>query len=179
MLTLILPGRDRGLWMAQSFWLISFTPTCSPGTALPVRINGWNSNIDLASPLPANIMRFVETKSCSSCGERFGCGPESSEGTCWCDHMPAASFVGKEDRDCLCPKCLHQAIQESGGACSSTANSVQPLRQAVVNTQYSLVEGEDYYSEGEMIIFTARYHLRRGYCCKNGCRHCPYRENGR
>ena len=78
----------------------------------------------------------------------------------------------------LCPKCLRQAIQESGGPCISTANSVQPLRQAVVDTKYSLVEGEDYYSEGEMIIFTARYHLRRGYCCENGCRHCPYGENG-
>src|SRR5882762_8064857 len=43
MLTLILLGRDRELWMAQSFWLISFNPTCSPGTALQLRINGWNS----------------------------------------------------------------------------------------------------------------------------------------
>src|SRR5438128_133034 len=125
MRTLILPGRDRELWMAQSFWLISFNPTCSPGTALLVPINGWNSNFDLASPLAANTMRSIEEKSCSSCGERFGCGPESAEGTCWCDHMPAASFAGNEDRDCLCPKCLRQAIQKSDGACSSTAHSVQ------------------------------------------------------
>ncbi|MEK6302255.1 MAG: DUF5522 domain-containing protein [Acidobacteriota bacterium] len=39
-----------------------------------------------------------------------------------------------------------------------------------------LIEGEDYYYEGEMIVFTARYHLRRGYCCQSGCRHCPYDE---
>jgi len=33
----------------------------------------------------------------------------------------------------------------------------------------------DYYftSEG-LLVFTAEYHLRRGYCCGNGCRHCPY-----
>jgi len=36
------------------------------------------------------------------------------------------------------------------------------------------VEGEDYYLEGEAIVFTARYHLRRGYCCESGCRHCPF-----
>ncbi|MGW8121082.1 MULTISPECIES: DUF5522 domain-containing protein [Roseivirga] len=24
------------------------------------------------------------------------------------------------------------------------------------------------------MVFTAKYHLKRGYCCKNGCRHCPY-----
>lgn len=36
--------------------------------------------------------------------------------------------------------------------------------------------GEDFYTEGAAVVFTARYHLRRGYCCENGCRHCPYRE---
>jgi len=39
---------------------------------------------------------------------------------------------------------------------------------------FPLIEAEDYYYEGEMIVFTARYHLRRGYCCQSGCRHCPY-----
>jgi len=23
-------------------------------------------------------------------------------------------------------------------------------------------------------VFTEKYHLQRGYCCKSGCRHCPY-----
>ena len=23
-------------------------------------------------------------------------------------------------------------------------------------------------------VFTEWYHRRRGYCCKSGCRHCPY-----
>ncbi len=40
----------------------------------------------------------------------------------------------------------------------------------------SLVEGEDFYCEGAVIVFTAGFHLRRGYCCESGCRHCPYRE---
>ena len=38
-----------------------------------------------------------------------------------------------------------------------------------------LVEGEDFYREGAFVVFTARYHLRRGHCCESGCRHCPYR----
>ncbi len=37
-----------------------------------------------------------------------------------------------------------------------------------------LVEGVDFYKEGEKVIFTSVYHLKRGYCCGNGCRHCPY-----
>ncbi|WP_169731861.1 DUF5522 domain-containing protein [Runella limosa] len=37
------------------------------------------------------------------------------------------------------------------------------------------LEKEDYYTdENGFIVFTAAYHLKRGYCCKNGCRHCPY-----
>jgi hypothetical protein len=37
-----------------------------------------------------------------------------------------------------------------------------------------LVEGEDYYREGAAFVFTELYHLRRGYCCENNCRHCPF-----
>jgi hypothetical protein len=33
---------------------------------------------------------------------------------------------------------------------------------------------EDYYLEGGLLVFTAAYHLKRGYCCGNACRHCPW-----
>jgi Family of unknown function (DUF5522) len=36
------------------------------------------------------------------------------------------------------------------------------------------IEGEDYYMEGGRVVFTAAYHLKRGYCCNSKCRHCPY-----
>ncbi len=36
------------------------------------------------------------------------------------------------------------------------------------------LEPEDYYFEGSNVVFTATYHLKRGYCCGSGCRHCPY-----
>ncbi|MBL4734157.1 MAG: hypothetical protein JKY18_02240 [Flavobacteriales bacterium] len=38
-----------------------------------------------------------------------------------------------------------------------------------------LEENEDYYySQEGYMIFTEQYHLKRGWCCENGCRHCPY-----
>ena len=43
-------------------------------------------------------------------------------------------------------------------------------------TKPALVEGEDFYREGAYVVFTTAYHLRRGYCCESGCRHCPYRD---
>ncbi len=37
------------------------------------------------------------------------------------------------------------------------------------------LEPEDYYmSEEGYVVFTEKYLLKRGYCCKSGCRHCPY-----
>ncbi|WP_161805850.1 DUF5522 domain-containing protein [Pedobacter sp. Hv1] len=36
-------------------------------------------------------------------------------------------------------------------------------------------EGVDYYlNEDGLMVFTAAYHLKRGYCCKNKCKHCPW-----
>ena len=42
------------------------------------------------------------------------------------------------------------------------------------NYEEEVVEGEDYYFEDGLMVLTARYLLRRGYCCEQGCRHCPY-----
>lgn len=35
---------------------------------------------------------------------------------------------------------------------------------------------EDYYIENGLLVFTEIYHLKRGKCCKNNCRHCPYKK---
>jgi hypothetical protein len=38
------------------------------------------------------------------------------------------------------------------------------------------VEGVDYYYENGLMVLTETYHLNRGYCCGNGCRHCPFED---
>ena len=38
-----------------------------------------------------------------------------------------------------------------------------------------LKKGIDYYINGEgFYVFTEKYLKERGYCCENGCKHCPY-----
>ncbi len=38
-----------------------------------------------------------------------------------------------------------------------------------------LVEGIDfYYNENGLMVLTEKYHLDKGYCCGNGCLHCPF-----
>lgn len=45
----------------------------------------------------------------------------------------------------------------------------------------SLIENLDFYFEEiggiKLKIFTEHYLLKRGFCCQNGCRHCPYSFN--
>lgn len=38
-----------------------------------------------------------------------------------------------------------------------------------------LKEGVDYYfNEQGFVVLTEKYHLDKGFCCGNGCKHCPY-----
>lgn len=36
--------------------------------------------------------------------------------------------------------------------------------------------GDYYFNEQGLMVFTEKYHLKRGYCCGSGCKHCPYPE---
>ena len=38
-----------------------------------------------------------------------------------------------------------------------------------------LIEGEDFYfNEQGLMVLTEAFHLKRGYCCGNDCKHCPF-----
>jgi hypothetical protein len=38
-----------------------------------------------------------------------------------------------------------------------------------------LIESIHYYVNDEgYVVLTSKYHLERGYCCGNGCLHCPF-----
>ncbi|MCK5781682.1 MAG: hypothetical protein KAH10_03790 [Flavobacteriales bacterium] len=41
-----------------------------------------------------------------------------------------------------------------------------------LNNEFDL--DDFYYSEEGYRVFTEKYLLKRGYCCKAGCKHCPY-----
>jgi tRNA (guanine-N7-)-methyltransferase len=39
----------------------------------------------------------------------------------------------------------------------------------------TMIEGQDFYlNEQGLMVLTERHHLNRGYCCGNGCKHCPF-----
>ena len=49
-------------------------------------------------------------------------------------------------------------------------------RRVAALAEPELVEGEDYVMDGPYLVLTAAYLLKRGYCCGNGCRNCPWDE---
>ena len=151
---------------------------------LQVRIDCSTTNRDL----PSSAGSSVKEKNCSSCGEGFTCGTEVREERCWCEHLPHLPLAAIEGRDCLCPQCLSDAIKAAFSVgcpveeCSlapswvSAAEPVEATAKTNMGQPNLLLEGEDYYSEGGMIVFTASYHRRRGYCCESACRHCPFND---
>jgi hypothetical protein len=84
--------------------------------------------------------------------------------SCWCFwvEMPASLRVLAHGggRSCICHGCV------------AAEKRAEPWNAAAGN-------GEFYRLDDGRIVFTERYHLRRGYCCGNGCRHCPYDGDGR
>lgn len=35
-------------------------------------------------------------------------------------------------------------------------------------------EDDYYFLPDGRLVFSESYHLKRGYCCGSGCRHCPF-----
>jgi len=57
---------------------------------------------------------------------------------------------------------------------SESVTAPSPDAAPAEGVDLPLVEGEDFYVENGLYVFTAKFLLRRGYCCGSGCRHCPY-----
>ena len=48
---------------------------------------------------------------------------------------------------------------------------------SMFSNRKKMEDGDYYLSPEGFIVFTEQYHLKRGYCCKSGCKHCPYGFN--
>jgi hypothetical protein len=103
---------------------------------------------------------------CPVCGQPNDCQLCTAavyKGPCWCLQVEIPEVLlnqippAARGKACLCRDCVtafHRTRLEA------------PARP-------ELRPGDFYFANG-LMVFTAEYHLRRGYCCGNGCRHCPY-----
>ena len=124
-----------------------------------------------------------ESKSCAVCGVGMSCGVLFDRDDCWCKTFPRLpDNETVNDVDCLCPACLgdrleviiHRQIEAYG------VDEIIPLAQLPLSDDITIPEsGEleefiDYRLEEGAYVFSAWFHLKRGYCCGSGCRNCPF-----
>jgi hypothetical protein len=82
----------------------------------------------------------------------------------------AAEWV---DPACLCRSCLNAASSVASQTDDMDAALIEIRRQRRLGGNQ--LSPDDYYQDEDgNTVFTAAYHLKRGTCCQNGCRHCPY-----
>ncbi len=51
----------------------------------------------------------------------------------------------------------------------------QYIKEMII-PKYKL-DQEDFYFENGKMVFTESYHKRRGKCCNNSCKHCPWKKD--
>jgi hypothetical protein len=115
-------------------------------------------------------------KVCSVCGVQFGCGAVGEGEGCWCGDYPPIMPL-ESGQGCYCPACLKAIVREKIAEYLRTITPENAPHSLARNcaVRGPLVEGIDFYlDEGGLMVFTAWYLLKRGHCCRSGCRHCPY-----
>lgn len=118
----------------------------------------------------------MELKNCSRCGIILQCGFVVDTSNCWCNKYPTL-FVSNSFGNCICEACLFKAIKQN---IDEYVQGMTPQKALLDNKVAALPKAKylleviDYYIENEFTVFTSWYHLKRGFCCKNSCRHCPY-----
>ncbi|UPW18097.1 DUF5522 domain-containing protein [Agarivorans sp. TSD2052] len=115
------------------------------------------------------------SSNCPSCGTELAC---SADIDCWCMSMPALLPVSAniQQRACYCSSCLSKKLGEKLQELIANTPHRQMLEQAARyhQAETALQAHIDYTMVDGLMVFSAWYHLKRGSCCGNGCKHCPY-----
>ena len=111
---------------------------------------------------------------CPECAQEMSCTPT---GPCWCFTLPAL-LSPDTNSQCLCPSCLIKKLAQVVNKDPKSLNAAQRQKIANLEPVMQPIKEVDYYMETidgqQMLVFTPWYLLRRGYCCDNNCRNCPY-----
>ena len=109
----------------------------------------------------------AKIKICPRCKKEFACHSEDIS-ICDCSKINLSnetkSYLANTFYGCLCNECLFHLNE----LVAKEKEHPFPGRGG------DLIEGLHYYNEGEYRVFTEFYLLSRGFCCRSGCRHCPY-----
>lgn len=106
----------------------------------------------------------MHIKICSRCQHQFNCNTEDIN-NCQCNTIQLSeickTFLNKTNFNCLCINCLKEL-------------NTLTFEATKHDIKGGLIENLHYYWENGLMVFTEFYHISKGKCCKNGCRHCAY-----
>ncbi|WP_152087141.1 DUF5522 domain-containing protein [Pseudoalteromonas sp. A25] len=106
---------------------------------------------------------------CSNCKQQINC---SANQQCWCMELP--NILPLSDADgCLCRACLITKLRTYIDSLSQKPIAEQ-LALARPFKHSAAIEGLDYSIEKGFLVMSRWAHLKRGSCCGNGCKHCPF-----
>lgn len=104
---------------------------------------------------------------CTHCKTEIICNTEDIS-QCDCKKVSiqpeTTYFLGSTFHKCLCNACL----SKFDDLVTYAKTHELPKKRSEMD------EGVHYYMENNYFVFTELYHLMKGQCCQNGCRHCVY-----
>jgi hypothetical protein len=115
----------------------------------------------------SSIQTICQPENCPLCSQSNDCQlctVAAYKGSCWCARVEIPgellAQVPPESRNksCICCACVMKFHRAANGGASP-----------------KVLPG-DFYFDGGLMVFNAAFHLRRGYCCRSDCRHCPYQQ---
>ena len=118
---------------------------------------------------------------CVKCKKLNHCNVDGS--SCWCLRYPALHKIteltgGNYDQigRCMCESCFKKELKKQINLYVERfeQGKVKNLAPKITSGADKPIRDIDYYIEDGRWVFTAWSHMRRGYCCGSGCRHCPY-----
>lgn len=112
----------------------------------------------------------MKEKRCPRCKKQFKCLVEDIE-NCDCRKIALSKelkfFLSKTSYNCLCNECLDEL---------KTLTS-QASKEQLPISKNNYIDGKHFYIENNLLVFTEYFHIVKGTCCRNACRHCAYGFN--
>jgi hypothetical protein len=124
-----------------------------------------------------DALLLIRTKmtqtNCSQCNTVLNCNVNNIT-ACWCNQLPAILPLDATATSCLCQTCTLNKINHY-----LEALYTQPIKSQIEFAKAfrgndNLIEELDYTMQNGYMVFSKWFFLKRGTCCKNGCKNCPY-----
>jgi hypothetical protein len=120
------------------------------------------------------LKRKIMTQlNCAQCNTTLTCNINDIA-ACWCNTLPAILPLDTKATRCLCQHCTLEKINTYLHHVYTQPIKAQVAFAKQFKSHNNVIEGLDYTLQNGYMVFSQWFFLKRGTCCKNGCKNCPY-----